>query len=465
MKIALDAGSDLSMSEQIVRQIETLIAEGRLHAGEKLWSIRQLAVDQKISRFPILEAYDKLANRGLIYSRPGSGYFVAESIDLERAAGGENRSLAQSGVGQLCDQCAQSEQLINLSVGSIPETWRDVEGIAQAVRHAVKNDSRSLIDYASPQGEPRLRLQVQQRLRRFELGVDPQCIMLTDSASEALDLIVRLVLNPGDTVFVEDPGYFNLFGLLKIQGVELIGVPRLPNGPDILAVENFLQTASPKAFFVNSALHNPTGSNVSPDVGFRLLQLAHEHGFLIIEDDVFAEFQAVPSVRLAALDRLRQVIYVSGFSKSLSSSLRLGYIVAAPEKIKHLVDLRAITRLGGSRFSEHVTAALLEHGTYGKHLDRLRRKANSALSIALGHLRDAGWQVFGEPCGGMFIWASVPGIADSAHLVDKAAELGIALEAGRHHRPNNEATPWLRLNTGCMNDARAIEFLYSITKT
>ncbi|MBB2930479.1 aminotransferase-like domain-containing protein [Paraburkholderia silvatlantica] len=464
MKINLDAGSSLSLTEQIVGQIEALIRDGRLHAGEKLWSIRQLAAEQQISRFPILEAYDRLVNRGLLYSRHGSGYYVADSVDLERSIGGVNPDLAAPESNQVREQFASPDYTLNLSIGLIPEAWRDVDGITQAIRQAMRKDSRSLIDYATPQGDAGLRSQIQQRLRFFGLAVEPQSIMLTDSASEALDLVVRLILKPGDTVFVEDPGYFNLFGLLKMQGIRLIGIRRLPTGPDIDVVEDLLKENKPKVFFVNTALHNPTGSNVAPNVGFRLLQLAHEHDFMIVEDDVFADFQSIPSARLAALDRLNRVIYVGGFSKSLSSSLRLGYLVATADRINRLVDVKVLTRLGGTRFSERVTAALLEHGAYRKHLDRLRRRVNGALSTALGHLHDAGWEVLGEPCGGTLIWAKFPGIDNSEVMVNEAAKLGIALQPGSYHRPNGEATPWIRFNTAHLNDERAIRFLRAMKK-
>ncbi|HWT39344.1 MAG TPA: PLP-dependent aminotransferase family protein, partial [Paraburkholderia sp.] len=395
MKITLDVATATPLTEQIVGQVEALILSRELRVGMRLPSIRKFAAEHNISRFPVIEAYDRLATRGLLQPKHGSGYYVAEQFEkAPRVTRGLDAIRATPESDQILRQFERPDEVLNLSIGFIPEAWRDVEGIAQAIRQASRTDARSLIDYAIPQGDPVLRLQIEQRLAFVGVAAEPQNIMVTNSASEALDLVVRMLLKPGDTVFVEDPGYFNLFGLLKLQGIELVGVPRLSTGPDVDAVEALLKEHRPKLFFVNTVFHNPTGTNVAPHVGFRLLQLAQEHDFMIVEDDVYADFQAIPTQRLASLDRLTRVVYIGGFSKSLSSSLRLGYIAAEAGLIKHFVEVKALTSLGGTRFSERVVAALLERGTYRKHLERLRRRVNGAISTAVELLADIGWQVF-----------------------------------------------------------------------
>jgi DNA-binding transcriptional MocR family regulator len=266
------------------------------------------------------------------------------------------------------------------------------------------------------------------------------------------------MLKPGDTVFVEDPGYYNLFGLLKLQGVRIVGVPRLASGPDVDVAEHLLKTIKPKLFFINTVFHNPTATNVAPQVAFKLLQLAQQHDFMIVEDDIYADFQATPTQRLASLDQLDHVIYVGGLSKTLSSSLRIGYLAAKRDLIKDLVDVKVLTSLGGSRFSECVVAALLERGTYRKYLERLRRRIHDTLSTAVQRLEENGWEVFDEPSGGNFIWARVPGIDDSMVLVDHALKFGITLAPGSYYRPNGEVSAWVRINTAHTDDARAIRF-------
>jgi DNA-binding transcriptional MocR family regulator len=460
MKITLDVATSTPLTEQIVGQVEALILSRELRVGMRLPSIRKFAAEHNISRFPVIEAYDRLATRGLLQPKHGSGYYVAEQFDrAPRATRGLDAIRSTPESDQILRQFERPDEVLNLSIGFIPEAWRDVEGIAQAIREASRKDARSLIDYAIPQGDPVLRLQIEQRLSFVGVAAEPQNIMVTNSASEALDLVVRMLLKPGDTVFVEDPGYFNLFGLLKLQGMELVGVPRLTTGPDVDAVEALLRQHRPKLFFINTVFHNPTGTNVAPHVGFRLLQLAQEHDFMIVEDDVYADFQAIPTQRLASLDRLRRVVYIGGFSKSLSSSLRLGYIAAEAALIKHFVEVKALTSLGGTRFSERVVAALLERGTYRKHLERLRRRVNGAISTAVELLAHLGWEVFDEPCGGTLLWARVPGVPNSDVFVAEAARAGITVQPGSYYRPHGEPTPWVRFNTAYLDNERAEGFL------
>lgn len=459
MNLILDSRLGVPKTEQLVAGIAHLIRSRQLVPGVKLPSIRELATQQKISRFPVIEAYDRLSSLGLIVPKHGSGFYVASYVGLEDAvSGGSNPKLALEESSLIFQQFSQPGSSLKLSSGFVPETWRDIEGITQAVRQVVRIDPSSVVDYAMPLGDAMLRHQIHMRLAALSIEADASKIMTTNGASQALDLIVRYFLKPGDTVFVEDPAYFNLFGLLKLQGVVIVGVPRLASGPDTEYVEHLLKTTKPKLFFINTVFHNPTGSTIAPQNAFRLLQLAQQHDFIIVEDDIFADLQSTPTQRMAALDQLDHVVYVGGLSKTLSSSLRIGYVAAKGDVIKNLAEIKILTSLGGSRFSEMVVANLLERGTYRKYADRLRRRVGSALSTAVENLETRGWEVFDEPAGGSFIWARVPGIEDSATLVHEAVGFGITLAPGSHFRPKGEATSWVRINTLGAVDPRAIAF-------
>ncbi len=145
----------------------------------------------------------------------------------------------------------------------------------------------------------------------------------------------------------------------------------------------------------------------------------------------------MPTQRLATLDQLDRVIYVGGLSKTLSSSLRIGYLAASRDLVKHLVDVKVLTSLGGTRFAESVAASLLERGTYRKYLERLRKRVRDSLSNAVQTLESYGWDVFDEPSGGNFVWAKVPSIDDSNVLVDEALKLGVTLTPGSYYPRRN----------------------------
>jgi DNA-binding transcriptional MocR family regulator len=463
--LRIDSATGVPLTEQIVSQIEAMIRSRRVLAGAKLPSIRQLATEQRISRFPVIEAYDRLASRGLIQPKHGSGFYVAHHVEERDAGAGNcNPRLSEEESNQILQQFNYPGETLKLSSGFIPEPWRDLDGLTQAIRQASRVDVPSVIDYAIPHGDAGLRQQVALRLNMLGIDVDVSNVLITTGASQALDLIVRYMLKPGDTVFVEDPGYYNLFGLLKLQGVRLVGVPRRANGPDADAAEELLKQHKPKLFFVNTVFQNPTATNIAPQVAFRLLQLANQHGFSIVEDDIYADFQAVPTQRLATLDQLDRVIYVGGLSKTLSSSLRIGYLAANRQLVKHLVDVKVLTSLGGSRFAEAVATSLLERGTYRKYLERLRRRVRDSLSNAVQVLEGYGWDVFDEPSGGNFVWAKVPGIDDSSVLVDEAVQFGVTLAPGSYYRPNGEACAWVRINSAYAGDPRAARFFEYMTE-
>jgi DNA-binding transcriptional MocR family regulator len=459
LPLQIDSNTGVPLTEQIVTQIETMIRSRRVLAGAKLPSIRQLASEQRISRFPVIEAYDRLASRGLIQPKHGSGFYVAIHVDeRDDKAGNCNPRLAEEESNQILQQFNYPGETLKLSSGFIPEAWRDVDGLSQAIRHASRADVSSVIDYAIPHGDSTLRQQIVMRLGMLGIDADLPNVMITHGASQALDLVVRTMLKPGDTVFVEDPGYYNLFGLLKLQGVRLVGVPRLANGPDIDVAEVLLKQYQPKLFFVNTVFQNPTATNIAPQVAFRLLQLATQHGFSLVEDDIYADFQSVPTQRLATLDQLDRVIYVGGLSKTLSSSLRIGYLAANAALVKNLVDVKVLTSLGGTRFAECVAGTLLERGTYRKYLERLRKRVRDSLSTAVQTLETYGWDIFDEPSGGSFVWAKVPGIEDSNVLVDEALKFGVTLAPGNYYRPNGETSAYVRINSAYAGDRRATRF-------
>jgi len=223
--------------------------------------------------------------------------------------------------------------------------------------------------------------------------------------------------------------------------------------------EAMLREHRPKLFFINSVLQNPTGSVVSPPVAFRLLELARRHGFTFLEDDIFADLQTDPTARLATLDQLDHVIYVGGFSKTVSASLPVGYLIAKRELVHDLTNVKMLTSVGGSRFAEAVVSTLLERGAYRKYVERLRQRAGDSVIASLDVLADAGWEVFHHPSGGNFLWARVPHVEDSRDLAATAEKHGVTLAPGHYFRPNLEVSPWVRINSAYATEPRAVAFL------
>jgi len=464
LQLSLDIASEtaLPLVDQIVGGIRTRIDDRVLRPGVRLPPIRGFAAQHEISRFTVVEAYDRLVALGCLQSRRGSGFYVAPrhgAPAVEQRSGEIERAFDNAGV--LHRSLEDTSGRLKVGVGWLPPDWLDEDGVRRNIRALARRGDTKVVSYGTPQGYRPLREQIQLRLADLGIGARAGQVVLTHGATQALDIVARYLLKAGDSVFVDNPGYWNLFANLRLYGVNLIGVPRTADGPDPEALERLLAEHRPKAFFTHSVLHNPTASSLSPATAFRVLQLAEKHDFLIVEDDTYADFHPGSATRLAQLDQLRRVIYVGSFSKTLSASLRVGFLACDPELAAALTDVKIVSCVSTSEFAERLVYLMLTEGHYRKLLDRLQRRLAQATEHTLHLLERVGLSVYAEPKGGMFVWAAAPGSADSARLAGQASAAGIMLAPGHIFSPQMQASPWLRFNVAYALDPRLERFLGS----
>ncbi|CAK14382.1 PLP-dependent aminotransferase family protein [Pseudomonas entomophila] len=455
MRLELDRLHPTPLVQQLTEQLQAWVEQQRLRPGARLPSIRALARDHAVSASCVIEAYDRLVASGWLEARHGTGFFVAE-----RKAGlqGDAGMAWGEGIDGRWRQFREGhDDLLKLGCGWLPVAWRAEAELAQAVRQVSRGAPEALFDYCPPLGLASLRLQLHKGLAKLDIAAAPERILTTQGVSHALDLLVRTLLAPGDTVLVERPGYYNLYNLLRLHQVKMLEVPRTAAGPDLAVLERLMTEHRPRCLFTNSLYQNPTGSSLTPKVAYRLLELAREHDVRIIEDDLYADFQEGAATRLATLDSEQRVIYLGSFSKTLSSSLRVGYLVAEEALVARLAELKMVSGIGTSRFAEQVVGQMLANGSYRKSVQRLRVRLGQHMAKALGQLEVCGWEVFCEPYGGMFVWARSPG-RDFAELEQLALEQGVLLTPGSAFDPQGRASEWLRINVAYGQDVRAQTF-------
>ncbi len=242
MQVKIDPLAERPRVEQLTDGIRRWI-ERHGAPGERLPSIRRLAATQGVSRNMVIEAYERLVALGWIVSRPGSGFYVADgAVDATERE-------ARSGMADVSDEMwhlFQPEgESLRLGCGWLPTAWRNEEAFAHALRQVTRQSSTGLFEYGTPLGSPELRVLVQERLRGLAIEVDANQLLTTGGGSQALEVIVRWMLRPGDTVLVESPGYYNLFGLLHLHRVNVVGVRRTEEGPDPAHLEALLERHSP----------------------------------------------------------------------------------------------------------------------------------------------------------------------------------------------------------------------------
>jgi DNA-binding transcriptional MocR family regulator len=453
---------DRSLADQIVAGIQRQIDDRHLRPGSKLPSIRTFAESYKVSRFTVVEAYDRLVAMGYLHSRRGAGFYTAAAATPAEAvhpAASDNHKRNEELVWLIRRVLEADEDTILAGGPWLPNSWLDEAGIRQNLNVLARKNGTHLLEYGHPFGYLPLREHLTLMLAGLGITAHAGQILLTQGTSQALDLIIRHLLKPGDTALVDDPGYYNMFGNLRLHGVEMLAVPRNPDGPDIAALESLAATHRPKLYFTQSVMQNPTGTDMSPHVAFKVLQAAERHNFIVVEDDIFCDLQIKTTPRLATLDQLNRVIYARSFSKTLSGSLRVGFVACAPALANELADIKMLTSVTTSQFTERLIYLMLVGGHYRKYLVRLQERLGEARHNVVRAFERIGLELFVEPADGMFVWARFPHIDDSLALAESMQRDGIMLAPGAVFRPHLERTPWMRFNVAVCADPRVQSWL------
>lgn len=455
--------------DQLVHHCQQLLQSHSLRAGTRLPSVRQLADSSGVSRDTVVQAYDRLVAQGGIHSRPGAGFYVSTQRMPHKGSSPKNLqapSLAPDAAFDtpfLLRSIFRQHDGVHFdgSTGMLPASWMDHDMLNAAVRAVGRSAGMQLLSYGAPQGYAPLRQQLSAYLLTQGLAVDPeQELMTVTGVTQGMDLVLRSMLRPGDAVLVEDPAWFLVFGLLRSLGVRVVPVPRLRDGPDIQALEQLAQAHQPKLFITNSVVHNPTGFGLSLPVAYDLLRLAEQHNFLILEDDTYADFVVQPT-RLATLDRLRRVLLIGGFSKTLAGSLRVGYIAASPARIQSLTDAKLLSGLTSPELGERVVHRILADGHYRKHVQRLRERLDETRHRCLKMVEHMGLVVHQEPLAGMFAWVDTLH-QDTEVLARKAAAQGVLLAPGVLFSAHQQASTMLRLPVAMADDASSLRTLQAL---
>lgn len=449
-----------TLVERVMQAIQQRISGRTLAAGARLPSIRGLAETLRVSKSTVVEAYDRLAAEGVIQSRRGSGFYVTSHLP----------PLSLTELGPLLDRAVDpfwvsrqsldaADDTLKAGCGWLPGSWLPETGIRRALRTAARADVAMLADYATSLGLPALRHLLARRMAERGIEAAPDQIMLTESGTQAIDLLCRFLLEPGDTVLVDDPCYFNFLALLRAHRVKIVSVPYTPAGPDVTLFAQALAEHRPRLYITNSALHNPTGATLSPVVAHRLLKLADQAGLTIIEDDIFGDFEHEPSPRLAAFDGLDRVVHIGSFSKSLSAAMRCGFIAARHDWIEGLVDLKIGTSFSSGRLSSELVLSVLKDGAYRKHMEGVRERLSRSMGPVSARLDALGIKPWIEPRGGMFLWCALPAGIDAADVARRALVENVVLAPGNAFSVAQSASRFLRFNVAQCGDPRVFRVL------
>ena len=456
-----------SLFALLADSLERQIRDGVYRSGDKLPSLREIAASRGYGKNTVVAAFELLVARGLVEPRRGAGFFVKEAVHQAPQAGesadNPSRRRAMDIVWLMRMQLRNEPGQLAVGDAFPPSEWLAGARLDRSHHKVARGGLGALFRYGDRLGYAPLRHRLVRRLADVGIDAHPQQIVLTHGANEAMDLIVRYFVPPGGVVLIDDPGYYPLLGKLHLAGARVVGVPRLADGPDLQALERLLKVERPRLFFTQSLAHNPTGSDLSAPKAQAVLRLAEQHNLLLVENDALSDFRPATAPRLSALDGLERTLYLGSFSKSLSAALRVGYVACSADRAQELADLKILTAVSSSEYTERAVETLLAERRYARHLEQLRGRLAEATHSAYALLDRMGAEVFVRPAHSLCIWARWPGFDDALALARSMLDMGIVMAPGNIFSVDgHQVSPWSRCNPHAVQDprfARALERL------
>ena len=456
--------STQSLTEQLAGRFAERIRNRLLAPGARLPSVRECARQQGVSPHTVVAAYDQLLAQGMVEARKQRGFYVRDSAPTQsKAAGAGDDASAALKPLPISGVPADASSLIRgmfhrqsdkpqPGMGVFPPDWMESTFMPTSVRRLTS--TRALqelsLQYGEPAGDSALRRSLSQKLTSINVPASPDQIITTIGATHALDIVSRTLLRAGDPVMVEEPGWAIEFARLESLGMRILPVPRRADGPDLEVMARYCEAHQPKLFVSVSVLHNPTGYSLAPGSAHRVLQLANQHNFHIVEDDTYSHLAPEHATRLSALDGLQRTIYVSGFAKILAPNWRIGFMAAPPDVFSRLLETKLLTTLTTPALFERALAWCIDQGQLRRHADRIRVRLDGArartVKLALAH----DCTFVSEPAG-LFGWVDTG--VDTDALTQRMLDEGYLLAPGALFHAKRVPSTLMRINFATTQDA------------
>ena len=475
--------STQSLTEQLSARISERIRNRLLAPGARLPSVRQCAQQNGVSPSTVVAAYDQLLAQGLVEARKNRGFFVRESGRAAHAADDEDAHPVDTGLesaaanwstahwftARAAGRAGPGVSPVNATalirgmfhkisdkpqpgMGVFPPDWLESTFMPAAVRKVT--NSRALQDfslqYGEPLGDAGLRRVLAKKLSTLNVHTVPENIITTVGATHALDIVSRTLLRPGDPVMVEEPGWAVEFARLAALGMHILPVPRRADGPDLEVMARYCEVHKPKLYVSVSVFHNPTGYCLTPGSAHRVLQLANQHNFHVVEDDTYSHIAPEHATRLTALDGLQRTIYVSGFAKILAPNWRIGFMAAPPALVEQLLDTKLLATLTTPALLEKALALCIEQGQLRRHAERIRTRLDAARARSVKLALGAGCTFAAEPVG-LFGWVETG--VDTDALSQRMLDEGYLLAPGALFHAERKPSTLMRINFATTQEA------------
>jgi len=447
--LSLDRDDDRPLPDQVADAIRDRIRDGFLPPGTRLPATRALAGEIGVGRNTVMAAYDRLVGEGWLSSTVGRGTFVSTAtpsteavvrmpdeipatrpFSWSRAAARTCRP--QSGSATLAGP--DGPALIQFA-GAVPDaSTYPTDEIRHILNDVLRRHGGHALEYGPSAGHPALREFIAARATAQGSPVQPEDVLIIGGLQQGLDLLARLLLEPGDEVAVESPTYANATQIWQLYGATVAGVPMDEGGmrPDGLAT--VLGSGRTKLVYVMPTFQNPTGLTMDDQRRRQIMEVAREAEVAVLEDHFDSElrYRGVALPPLRAHDSAGQVILLGTFSKILFPGFRLGWMIAPPEARARLLDIKRTGDLATSLLAQMVVAEFCARGGLERHLQRVRRVHAERMAVMLDAI-DRHFPpsvTVTRPDGGMTLWVTMPEGSDAHEVREEARNAGVAIAPG-----------------------------------
>lgn len=447
--VVLKPNSEIPLYRQLFEQLAGQIRTGQLEKGERLPATRELAGQLGVNRTTVSAAYELLESEGLIAGQVGRGSFVTgpaaseeDGVDwgsmLNRA---ETAPFVQpAGPGEISFVMSRpSRELFPLD---------DFRASCEAVLR--RNDLADILQLGSPSGYEPLRQWLLEHARAGGLASSGDDLLVTNGCQQALDLIARILLRPGDAVALEDPVYPGLKNMLLGLGARLMAIPVGAEGLELAALDRALDRERPRLIVVTPNFQNPSGATMPEASRRALLDMARARSVPVVENDAYGDlrYEGEPIAPLKQLDGAAGTVLLRSFSKISFPGLRVGWALGPKPLLDRMRHAKEASDLHTDQLSQAVLLEFAESGRLAKHRARVLQAGGDRLRAALDACREylparTRWT---RPQGGMNMWVRLPEPLDSAELLTRAREEGVAYLPGRYFEVARQDAGALRLS-------------------
>jgi 2-aminoadipate transaminase len=433
----------------LVSLLESAISRGDIQSGARVPPERELAQRLRISRTTVVSAYRELESRGLLRGYVGRGTFVCAAPDPDGTPFAWRGKIAAAALRSsdsiLRDTMRHSAdaRLLSLAAGEPAIDCFPSQAFQQAIDQVLKREALTVWRHGPTEGQPALREAIADRF-----AVPAESVLVLGGAQQGLDLLARCLIDPGDAVIVDRPGYLGAIQSFRAAGAKLIGWDVLHADMDEL--EDLLVRYRPKLIYTDPTFQNPTGLTMPIRARRELLRLAERYRVPIVEDATYRDlyFTEAPPPSLRELDAQNIVIHLSSFSKVLAPGLRLGWLSAAPSIVDQIAIIKQRLDPHTQNLVQFAMARLIRNGSFDSHLRTLRaehaRRCSRMIDSIQRHV-PAGALRFTRPQGGLYLWCRLPGNVSSRAVQDRALSAGVAFVAGHAFYPDPAGESELRL--------------------